>query len=57
MDYSAESRGRRVRAWHRDKLLRGREGFIHEPWRHISGLARMPADQNVGLFWNRGAPP
>lgn len=35
--------------------------FIHEPWRHISGLdsyaginSRMPADQNVGLFWNRG---
>jgi hypothetical protein len=35
--------------------------FIHEPWRHISGLdsyaginSRMPADQNVGMFWNRG---
>ncbi len=31
--------------------------FIHEPWRHLSGLdshaninSRMPADQNVGLF-------
>ena len=31
--------------------------FIHDPWRHISGLDsyadinfRMPADQNVGLF-------
>jgi hypothetical protein len=39
-------------------------GFIHEPWRHISGLdsyaginSRMPADQNVGLFWNRGHWP
>jgi hypothetical protein len=38
--------------------------FIHEPWRHISGLdsyaginSRMPADQNVGLFWNRGHWP
>jgi hypothetical protein len=40
--------------------------FMHEPWRHRSGLdpyssvtSRMPADQNADLFWNRGAlaPP
>jgi hypothetical protein len=40
--------------------------FMHQPWRHRSGLdpyaglvPRMPADQNGDLFWNRGAltPP
>ena len=40
--------------------------FMREPWLHRTGLdsyeginSRMPADQNVGLFWNRGAltPP
>ena len=40
--------------------------FMHQPWRHRSGLdpyaglvPRMPTDQNGDLFWNRGAltPP
>ena len=40
--------------------------FMHEPWRHRSGLypyagviPRMPADQNADLFWICGtlAPP
>jgi hypothetical protein len=40
--------------------------FVHQPWRHRSGLdpyagviPRMPADQNADLFWNCGAlaPP
>src|ERR1700730_12109218 len=40
--------------------------FMHQPWRHRSGLdpyagviPRMQADQNGDLFWNRGAltPP
>src|SRR5580700_4140735 len=36
--------------------------FMHQPWRHRSGLdpyaglvPRMQADQNGDLFWNRGA--
>jgi hypothetical protein len=67
MDYSAESRGRRVRAGIETNYFEPEIAeFIHAPWRHISGLdsyaginSRMPADQNVGLFWNRGAlaPP
>jgi len=49
---------RRAHAWHRDKRLRARIAeFMHQPWRHRSGLdpyaglvPRMPVDQNGDLF-------